>query len=1427
MKKNLWQILASFMLILIVVSLVGPLRKFTNTQVEKQRDRILNTIEDNISVDIRYKSLSPSILQSLKIRFFSLASRQGNIKLEVERIQVFYSLKSLFSNEKKAEINRIFLAHGNIHIYSEESQNKMFDLDEILDTLTKNFGKSSLEMRDIQILVYSEKEIIKLYIDRFILDPKSDSSSLRLRSHVVIENLRGSGPEYVQFDLRTKGSLDNHYTQLSMDTILSKIQSDWFTMDEQRFHIGLGRDMFSLRKIKDQQPLDLEFMYNLDEKTLDFSWVSETFSPGSQITFHKNLNLINPWLDTDISGEAKIHYNMEDGSFVYDFDTQIVLDNEGIHTYIPEKTVITAVFQGSDKTVSIDQLMAETSLADFSYTGSVDLENKRPKGIFVINDYYLLSGETLDLVLSLDTFEELISIESLDFSIGDYSPGTWKLLLQPELEFKNIYISSQLNRNEEETLFFDGSVNYSKDWYVDGWFDFKQWNMEDLIPQISNIDKDNKSWLFWGQGLKLDSQGEFYWSLQRKMFFMEKLILDSPGQNPYHLESNFLWENGDISINQFYIDYQDYRLEAILNGRVAKKNIQSDIYINLGDYSYDMNLQYNSDSGLNINGNYGLSLALQKLSNNHFLLDFKTSDFPIDLHDFSVYSSFNIQGNMAPDNYALKIRNNAIKLFTKNKQIGTFAFSGILDHNVLDMYSLTWKDKFGTLQGNAAAHLGKPINSMGSLWVNLSADRSKESVISNLVWNPDGSLNGFLNWSGFELKRLEQASVEGTLNTEIQLTGSIRNPSLKGNTTGRVFYNNNEYNVSTQLHANEEIVELSDISIISNNLSVLGGFFFGDFSNQYFTFSSPVNANMGRKNFNSAINFIVESKEKDIVTAEMYLEPIVLNETSISPPIIFEGLLQDNILNISHQNKDIFSFIYNFNTKEILSSSKKLLPVSYELEGVLGQYRYLELSNFSSNIEWLNTILPQDALGRPILGVNEGLLHGNLSYRSEDQILDIQGQLTLEDLVLDTLYSYRNFSKSTIQMDFLGDHMILSPVSINVGDRGAVDLRGRMDWNRNNFGNLEIEGSARSLVPDGGLQFVTQVAGLNLDGEAEGDFRFISNSLENRFEGTFKANHLLLSLGEKAESKPKENLRNEKNLIIALNFVTGKDVRFVLPNEEFQFLEAKAAEDQELALYMEAGKKSFTFKGDLQIDQGEINYFQRSFLVNRGLIQFDENERSFNPRLEVSAEYITENDQNEPVVIYIDYDGLLIDDYEPVLSSMPTMESSRILSMLGQPIGVTSADNQEVISSIVLATGSMVGRYSLVVPFESALEDAFNLDKVSVNTALMENIILDQITSEGVFSNDNNQYNLMKYLDGSRLDMGKYLAKDLYFNGAIIVDSDNLNSGDQLGLDFSFSFEMATPFFDIGWNYQPDQFDSFNSDESFVSDTSITLKFIF
>jgi len=1430
MKKHIIQIIVALTLILFIFFLVAPLKQWSEARTAAFRDRILTDLQNRLNIDVAFQSLSPAIFRSLTLKNLSVADKLGAFSMDTEKVRIGFQLKK--KEGIPLEINRVILTHGRISISSSNTGNST-DPEELLMLLKNVFADSRLEIRDFY-LEYQQEDIEALvYIDRLILDPRSDEYSLRLRGSVDGLLLQ-EDKKYVNAQFRSRGVIDRDFKNLTMDSNVENIRTSWLDMEDQRFYLALNQDNITLRKIKDNQPLDLELQYKIAEKDINMYWVSEQFVPANQVELKQELALFNPWLSTGISGTAEVKYNIEDKSLYYDFDTQIVIDNKIMNEYVPEQTVVTAVFRGDQKGITVDQLLAETSLADVSYQGTMTFADRIPKGILVLEDYYLPNGYPLSMVIELDYFENILNLRTASIEIGGFDPGVWELLVQLDREQQELYFSSQLTKNSQ-SVFLDGKLVYGAEKSIEAWYDIGQFQIGQYYPYL--LDLNNENLHTYLDRSQLDSSGEFFWSENKQWLTTDSFQVEQKGETSYLIQSTFSWDGEFYSINDLLMEYSGIRIEGLVQGAFEDRILTTELFLNQGDYSYDLDLKWKMGQSIEINGNYGLSASLQFLNSGNLLFNGQCLSLPLDLGTDDFYISLDAKGRIYQGKPELHITDSSVLWQKNDEEVGLLQFSCLADSSMVEIYQLSWQDKTSSLQGQSNLMFSPITPVYASGWLDLGNGREKVQI--NFSWNEGGRIAGILKTGNLSLSHFitQNQNVEGNLNSSLKVQGTLKEPVLDGLISGQLAFQESPVNISTSLHYENRQFELEQLGIQTENIDIQEGMVYSDLKNNNLFVSFPIQGLLNNKPWNTTISANIKTNPIDSmqwdemdIFGEVLIEPLIWNNETLSPSMILQARSEDQRISIFHEDRDVFRLFYDNISKKISLSSRRLLPVSLDLNGQLSDQWRLNISNIESDLHWVNRFMPEDPLGRKIISLDQGVVKGKLVINGDQDNLSMEGALSINNIKLDSLYTYKEIDPFNIDVNFSDNQIQINDFSTMVGEKGRLYSSAIITLEGRTINDVQLRGRLESVAENGGVKIIYPVAGLNLDGEAAGDFQFLYNPLESRFDGNFELNHLTISLGARQETRDKSEKKSRNDavpFILSLNFVTGEDVRFVLPNEELTFMEAEAAKDQTLSLFLDTSNERLTFQGDLIIDQGEILYVNRSFYLSQGILNFDETGDNFNPSMSIEAEYYTEDDQENPVTIILAYSGSLFDDYEPTLSSDSALSQSQILALLGQPVGDIIAGNEEVISSLVSATSSVIGQYSLVLPFESALQEALNLDKVTVDTSLIENILLGQIQPEGVFTDENNQYNLWEYLDGTRLDLGKYLAEKLYLNGSVVINSGNnrIDRQSDLKLDFGFSFEMATPFFDIGWSYLPDQYDTMNSEDAFISDTAVTLEF--
>ena len=221
---------------------------------------------------------------------------------------------------------------------------------------------------------------------------------------------------------------------------------------------------------------------------------------------------------------------------------------------------------------------------------------------------------------------------------------------------------------------------------------------------------------------------------------------------------------------------------------------------------------------------------------------------------------------------------------------------------------------------------------------------------------------------------------------------------------------------------------------------------------------------------------------------------------------------------------------------------------------------------------------------------------------------------------------------------------------------------------------------------------------------------------------------------------------------------------------------------------------------------GEIYYFQRSFFIREGSINFRENEMySIDPIINLRASLRAFDSQGEQVDIYLVLREARLNNFTPTFESSPAKSLSEIMSILGQAIVNNEGENN--LGSVVslLTTGmDVLQRIGLVRQNDNGLQmsirNSLNLDTFSLHTNIIGNLVYDAVIS----SQNSASWNispLARYLDGTALYIGKYLTPELYFEALAHLsaqrrtDDEEISSflSSDLSLDVEISLEWENP----------------------------------
>ena len=179
------------------------------------------------------------------------------------------------------------------------------------------------------------------------------------------------------------------------------------------------------------------------------------------------------------------------------------------------------------------------------------------------------------------------------------------------------------------------------------------------------------------------------------------------------------------------------------------------------------------------------------------------------------------------------------------------------------------------------------------------------------------------------------------------------------------------------------------------------------------------------------------------------------------------------------------------------------------------------------------------------------------------------------------------------------------------------------------------------------------------------------------------------------------------------------------------------------------------------------------------------------------------------------------------------------MEILGQSILPSSTYGTVSVGSVTqLVTEGIdiLGRLGIVTTsnpvsgMNQSLKEFFGVDSFSLHSNIVNNILSDTISSS--FTDNYSTYSPMaRYLDGTTLNIGKYLSSNFYLQGMIHLSA-NKNAkdkytfiSDDLVLDTEFSLEWMNPAFKITFTTSPSYFSLYSIMDTFRFSISKTINF--
>ena len=1037
---------------------------------------------------------------------------------------------------------------------------------------------------------------------------------------------------------------------------------------------------------------------------------------------------------------------------------------------------------------------------------------------------YPLAG---DFVLSMQTAAGLKRTDILDIFKSPFTINTEMSYIKVGEE-KRDFLSFQFEKNDKfikltssnEYLF---SFQYDTNGDISAFFNYKDSEIlfnkkqnEDVIESELMVKDFSLAFL---QVLRFESYGLPFrylseYTLDASAVFRQDVDLYSFTVPKLHLaadENRVLDIKGHGNTNEIVLESFEFQNNEDFLNASLKVNIEEDDYFSLNSELSFNKIDYTLAAAgtladFNFTGSYGLS-GSAGFSGEHIFFNIDLIELPLafDSENYSVISIHTSGEYVSPDQWSMKdtdILLSSLPLLPENNVI---SISGKADsYNGVNM-DLSYTDYESELSGVISINnrSGKSIIRDSDFTVIIGSSNANENyTVSGAI---DGnSINAKIIINQFPLNRIPGYSSGGEIDTEIlfnisssdvevEFSMHIANLLLLGS--------NSIMNINGKYKDNKFIINDSDMKLLNYKFSDV---------------VVEVDTLNGSFDITSSASGVLTD---DIVTGDINISGRF--DTPFYNPSLFELLYSDIVGNLDFKNLTVgsdspmnwyFSFSKTGKTFKLdggpengisgefrengefdLSFSEDL-PFAFKAGGTISG------SEFDARIIDINLEIGKISrfLNIPFIEFTGGNAVGDLRITGRINDPDFYGELTAEKIYLKCDFVNEELGPADTTITF-NEKELQIPVDFISSSINQISVKADFimeQWLPSYF-NLEFE-----TLSNTGVHINIPVTILYVDGYAIGKFSIDGDSQGAELNGDLHIFNCNITQGEKSDNNTS---KSDFDTLINLAFTTGRNVTFRWPRTA-PILTASAKTGQKLKVFYDSASRKMNLKGELKIQSGTVLWWQQSFYIRSGQLEFNETETLFDPKITARAELFEKSSTGESVRIYLELEKDSLNNLNPGFSSKPYLSGNEIASILGRlPFADPSNEFNPLETTLRLV--DPVVDILLIREFEKKVEDILNLDLFSIRTQLIQNALLQKVFSSGDASGSNGS--IGKYLDNTTIFFGKHLSDDVYLEALVRINTNDYNAvvsplSDLLIIQSELNLEWRTELFNFDISIEPD-----------------------
>ena len=1494
MRKTFVILLAFASLAVLVgltVVLGSAIGREITARMAELKARSIEAIESAIGSKVTYASISPSFLNYLEIRDLTIHDPADSSKplLTIHRVRIYYSLVHLLARRDPVgslrEI-RILNSRFTLDLQKDTAVIKL-----IQKLTARGGGDGGLRARitgaDVDVVLQSGGTTLS--ISHLFFDMNAEKSDLTAAFRGDCVGVLPSGFDFSS-SVNVEGRIDRAFRWSDFTVKLLSFNSSIFNLAKQTLQVVWKGSQVKVQKIQDREPIDLGLVADLDQNQVTVSFQTDGLRADKLVRFSNGLSRFNSVLSAPLTAAGHLTYSIPNGSLSYQIGVSAWFEDQlPVHDLTLDTT-----FTGTQKGVSFSPLRFSSPAGSLQFDGRISYADFYPEGILTLVNVDAGTGKRVSADLGIRRMNGGLAVVGRHMRIGEVGFDDFSIALSPMERGTDFTIESSFADTASGHISARGQLLLRKpirSALAAGDTEVAKFPSITLSASLRDVPPDKLYHLLAGAGALTRQQEDLRSTLSRYVVTtdvdlttdLSSLQVSSPLVTVTQVDDpttvlHFaaLVDSTHVAISDFAGKWKNNNVAGSLrvafseNGQVG---FSTDLTFLGRQYSFTG--RYSDAGGLYAAGSYGLELNIAPNGDGTYSLEAKASKLPVPLGDSTTTVSFEASGLYSrPDQWVVQAPSFMVfDVPLLESRRNTFGFSARLSPRKLEIGTVTFTDAYSSLVGSAEAAFELPPDIFDPQFTNRLAAQFSGTLKGRAgaeFYSAQGSLkNGILGisvgFNGAPVERMRSLSVKGTLSGTGAVTGPLSRPSLALHVSlkdGRL--GTDPISMEAQTTVEPDSVQLSALTITylahkltdgAGTVDVRKGTYSltAHYAGEYFSehviltaslqgqfnprASSPLDAQasaQGRTNAQSPAQAVSEANLLDLgLQGQLNLFNISAEGTAF-PPWGVTFRTERGRLTLDGGPGNSLHGSIDSHLAFAIHMSRPLPFVGAAGGRISGDQIVASVAMETFDVTVLNSVLKTalittQAGSFPVLSFTSGTASGRLSVSGPVNDPDINGELDVVGCGVRSAYSPDDAGPIAAKLIFTGKEFHFPQVVAGAGaSRLGAEASFTIDhWAPQTF-DLTLQTQSDSDAHVRG-KFGRMIA----DGHVQGTMRIAGDDTSTNVTGNVVVTDCRITLGQAPQGV---FVPEEPPTFLTLNAETGKRVEFAWPSESYPVVRTTASPGGKLAITYRGDTGAYTVKGSAAVQGGEIYYFDRSFILRKGTIAFNEDQQNFDPRITARAE-VREWDPStgEEIRIYLDADNPL-SKFTPRFTSDPPRSENYILAMIGAPF-IAKAQTQGIGLSAALISSDVVSQAWLLRPLENRLRDALGMDMVSVRTQVIQNLLAQKIFGTA-----------LNPLDNTSISLGKYVGSDLFLEalvrlqtqpvpGAVGVSANSgvsgaglpsfpaatlPNAGIGLTPQIEWSMEWTTPFFTFDWVFQPQ-----HPETLYLTDNSLSFSWRF